>query len=147
MAGGIFELRPSFPIKTAPQTRSSDIFSPFYDFRLLLGVIVVSLYPAMEENMVKTETIRARISPRLKSSAEGILESLGLNASQAITIFYRQIELHGGLPFEVTLPTPNAVTRKSIEETENGDGLTVCKNAEDMFNQLGVSSHSKKPTR
>ena len=97
--------------------------------------------------MVKTETIRARISPRLKDSAEGILESLGLNASQAITIFYRQIELHGGLPFEVTLPMPNAATRKSIEETENGDGLTVCKNAEDMFNQLGISSHSKKPTR
>ena len=97
--------------------------------------------------MVKTETIRARISPRLKDSAEGILESLGLNASQAITIFYRQIELHGGLPFEVSLPTPNAVTRKSIEETENGAGLTVCKNAEDMFNQLGISSHSKKPTR
>ena len=88
--------------------------------------------------MVKTETIRARISPRLKNSAEGILESLGLNASQAITIFYRQVELHGGLPFEVALPTPNAVTRASIEETERGDGLTVCNDADDMFNQLGI---------
>lgn len=87
--------------------------------------------------MTKTCTVRARISPVLKDSAEAILDSLGLNASQAITIFYRQVELHNGLPFEVSLPVPNAVTRKSIAETENGDGLTVCKDADDMFAKLG----------
>ena len=88
--------------------------------------------------MTKTGTVRARISPVLKDSAEAILDSLGLNASQAITIFYRQVELHNGLPFEVSLPVPNAVTRKSIAETENVHGLTVCKDADDMFAKLGI---------
>ena len=92
----------------------------------------------LEAIMVKTSTIRARISPELKDSAEAIFDSLGLNASQAITIFYRQVELHNGLPFEVSLPTPNAVTRRSIAETESGDGLTVCKDADDMFAKLGI---------
>ncbi|MGN0851931.1 MAG: type II toxin-antitoxin system RelB/DinJ family antitoxin [Kiritimatiellia bacterium] len=52
----------------------------------------------------RTETVRARISPALKASAEGILASLGLNPSQAIVLFYRQIELRNGMPFDLRLP-------------------------------------------
>ena len=93
--------------------------------------------------MVKTETVRVRIAPELKRRAEGIFEGLGLNASQAITLFYRQVDLHHGLPFPLTIPRPhshdpNAETRAAIEETERGEGVTVCKDADDMFQRLGI---------
>ena len=40
--------------------------------------------------MSKTAMVRARLEPDLKDYAEGIFHRLGLNATQAITMFYRQ---------------------------------------------------------
>ena len=66
----------------------------------------------------RTEMVRARISPALKTSAERILSSLGMNPSQAIVLFYKQIELHNGLPFDLRLPPssmPNMATMTDDE--------------------------------
>lgn len=49
----------------------------------------------------KTATVRARIEPDLKVEAESILAALGLNATDAIRLFYTQITLANGLPFNV----------------------------------------------
>ena len=68
--------------------------------------------------MARTETIRARVEPELKQEAEAVLKSLGLNASEAITLFYRQIALRRGLPFEIRLP--NATTRAALREAMEG---------------------------
>lgn len=54
--------------------------------------------------MIKTETVRARMTHQLKSSAESVFDAIGLNPSQAIVLFYKQVELHQGLPFDVKLP-------------------------------------------
>lgn len=40
---------------------------------------------------------------RIKAQAEDILNSLGLSPSSAITMFYKQVVLQQGLPFDVTL--------------------------------------------
>ena len=53
---------------------------------------------------VKTDVVRARISPTLKRSAESVFESLGISPSQAIVLFYKQVEIHRGLPFELKIP-------------------------------------------
>jgi DNA-damage-inducible protein J len=55
----------------------------------------------------KTAMIRARIDPDLKVKAETILGNLGLNASDAIRLFYTQIMLSDGLPFDVRIPNRN----------------------------------------
>ena len=86
--------------------------------------------------MGKTATIRARLEPELKQSAEGIFRRLGLNATQAITLFYRQVELHDGLPFEIVIPT--TTTRRTFASTDAGRALFVCDSAEDMFAKLGI---------
>jgi len=86
--------------------------------------------------MNKSATVRARIEPRLKKQAEGMLEELGLSATQAITLFYRQITLRKGLPFEVVIP--NAATRRTLASTDAGKGRVVCKDADDMFRRLGI---------
>ncbi len=88
--------------------------------------------------MLKTQTIHARVSPELKNKAEYILNNLGMTVSQAITIFYRQIELHQGLPFDVSLHVPNRLTRETLEKSAHGEDVVVCKNAQDMFSKLGI---------
>ena len=86
--------------------------------------------------MAKTETIRARVDAKLKARAEGVLEKLGLNASDAILLFYRQIALQKGLPFDVKLP--NAATRRAIRDVEEGRGLTRYEDTDEMFEKLGL---------
>ena len=86
--------------------------------------------------MGKTATVRARIEPQLKSDAEHVLENLGLSATQAIVLFYRQVSMRKGLPFNVVIP--KGTTRKAFQETDDGNGLVVCKGAEDMFKKLGI---------
>lgn len=57
----------------------------------------------------KTANLYARIEPDVKEQAESILATLGIPASNAITMFYKQIILNRGLPFEVKIPTQSPV--------------------------------------
>ena len=86
--------------------------------------------------MAKTAMVRARIEPILKDRAEQIFQSLGLSATQAITLFYRQVELSKGLPFKVVIP--NRTTRKTFEDTDADRNLIMCKDTDDMFQKLGI---------
>ena len=86
--------------------------------------------------MNKTSTIRARIEPNLKNKAEQVFRDLGLSTTQAITLFYKQVELRKGLPFDVVIP--NETTRRTFNDTDAGRNLVVCENAEDMFKKLGI---------
>jgi len=86
--------------------------------------------------MSKTAMIRARIEPELKEHAEKIFHRLGLNATQAISLFYRQVEIRGGLPFNVVIPKES--TRRTFEDTDAGRNLVVCEDADDMFKSLGI---------
>lgn len=71
--------------------------------------------------MAKTETIRARVEPGLKGDAEAVLGKLGITPTEAITLFYRQVALHKGLPFPVRIP--NAETRKALREAKGGEDM------------------------
>ena len=71
-------------------------------------------------DMARTATVQARIEPRLKSSVETILDALGINTTDAINIFFKQILLANGIPFEVKIP--NEETRKAIAEARSGKG-------------------------
>jgi DNA-damage-inducible protein J len=86
--------------------------------------------------MSKTAMVRARLQPDLKDQAEGIFHRLGLNATQAITMFYRQVELRNGLPFEVAIPA--AATKQAFADSEARRGLVICEDADDMFQKLGI---------
>ncbi len=70
--------------------------------------------------MSKVATINARIEPSLKHNAESIFHSVGLSTAEAIRIFYTQVCLKRGLPFEVRLP--NEKTLSAISELESGKG-------------------------
>ena len=68
--------------------------------------------------MAKTAMINARIEPKLKKEVEGIFQRLGLNTTQAVSLFFRHVKNYRGLPFEVKLP--NAATRRAIEAARKG---------------------------
>jgi len=86
--------------------------------------------------MSKSETIRARIEPDLKHEVEEILSELGLNPTTAINIFYHQVKLQKGLPFNVNIP--NKVTLKTLKDTDANKNIIRCKDKEDLFEKLEI---------
>lgn len=88
--------------------------------------------------MAKSANLYARIEPEVKEQAEHILAQLGIPASNAINMFYKQIILQNGLPFEVKLPEHpldiGQMTNKQLDqELEKGyieakEGRTISMN-------------------
>ncbi len=74
--------------------------------------------------MAKSANLYARIEPDLKEQAEGILAALGIPASNAITMFYKQIILQKGLPFEVKLPAALPVDVSTMTDAQLDEELT-----------------------
>ena len=54
----------------------------------------------------------------MKEQAEGILSALGIPASNAINMFYKQIILQRGLPFEVKMPASRLVDASVLSDAE-----------------------------
>jgi DNA-damage-inducible protein J len=84
----------------------------------------------------KTGMVRARVSPELKAQAEGIFAEIGLTSSDAIRMFYKQVTLRNGLPFEARIP--NATTRKALRDAEAGRGMTDYASVDEMFKDLDL---------
>lgn len=89
-----------------------------------------------DENMAKISTVRARIEPELKAEVEKLFKQLGLSTTEAINLFYRQIKLRKGLPFNVVIP--NKTTEKVFKETDIKRNLIRCDGTDDMFEKLGI---------
>lgn len=66
----------------------------------------------------KSANLYARIEPDVKEQAENILAMLGIPASNAINMFYKQIILRKGLPFDVKLPAARPVNVAELNEAE-----------------------------
>lgn len=62
----------------------------------------------------KSANLYARIEPEIKEQAENILSILGIPVSNAINMFYKQIILNKGLPFDVKIPTPKLIDMSSM---------------------------------
>ncbi len=54
--------------------------------------------------MASTAPTQIRIEENTKKQAVELLEGLGLNLSDAVNIFLRQVILHRGIPFDVAYP-------------------------------------------
>ena len=85
----------------------------------------------------KTANLYARIEPETKTCAENILESLGIPVSTAINMFYRQIILNNGLPFELKIPKTKNIDVSKMTETQFNNEM---ENAyQEMLDNKGVS--------
>ena len=59
--------------------------------------------------MANTSVLYARIETELKDNAEKILLLLGISPSSAIQMFYSQIVLQQGIPFDLKVPTAKPI--------------------------------------
>ena len=81
--------------------------------------------------MYKSAIVHARIEPQTKKKAEAVLKKLGLSPAEAIRLFYRQIDLRGGLPFPVLIP--NETTSKTIRKSRRNEEVETFNSLDAMF--------------
>jgi DNA-damage-inducible protein J len=83
--------------------------------------------------MHKVATINTRIEPKLKTQAETILHKVGLTSAEAVRLFYTQICLKKGLPFEVKIPN-----KETIIAMQNADKRKThrAKSVDELFEDL-----------
>jgi DNA-damage-inducible protein J len=58
---------------------------------------------------MKTAIINARVQPDLKSDVETILAKLGITTTQAIIMFFEQVRINRGIPFELKIPNDETI--------------------------------------
>ena len=93
---------------------------------------------------MKTASVHVRIKEDTKKQAEAILEELGISRSVAIEMFYRQIILNKGIPFDVAIPNAprsreeltkeefDKMMKVAIKQVEEGQTTPV----EEVFEEL-----------
>jgi DNA-damage-inducible protein J len=79
----------------------------------------------------RTGMIRARVAPELKAQAERVFAKIGLSSSDAIRMFYCQVAMRKGLPFEARIA--NATTRKALRDAEAGRNMTDYTSVDEML--------------
>ena len=84
--------------------------------------------------MPKTATLTIRLDPTLKQQTEKLLRDMGLTPSQAITLFYKQVSLQHGLPFQVSLP--NDETLQAIDDLKNRRNVKTFSSVSDLAADL-----------
>jgi DNA-damage-inducible protein J len=101
---------------------------------------------AMLTTTLKTTDVRSRIEPDLKDRAAEVLAECGLNLSDAIRLFLRQVVAQQGLPFEIR--TPNATTIAAMKEAR-AMGKAKFDSAQALFNDLEKAAPEKarKPAK
>ncbi len=82
----------------------------------------------------KSATVHARMTPDLKQEAEGILKQLGLTATDAVSLLYKQIIWSRGLPFDVKIP--NQETLEAIESVKKKQDITSVNNLDELRKNL-----------
>ena len=83
---------------------------------------------------MKSEQINIRLDAELKHSAHAVFEALGLSATDAVRLFYKQVSLQEGLPFAVKIP--NKKTQRVFHETDQGRNLERHESIDALFASL-----------
>ena len=89
----------------------------------------------------RTANVVARVEPDIKVRAEGIMEKMGISASTAINMFYRQVIFCNGLPFGLTVPKAYDEMTKEEFDAAMAVGLAEAKagkaaSADEVFDRL-----------
>lgn len=69
--------------------------------------------------MPKDDYIHMRIDAEIKTLSEEILGRLGMTLPVAVTVFLHQVVLTNGLPFPITLPSPNENNASIAKNLDN----------------------------
>ena len=84
--------------------------------------------------MSYTDRINTRIDPALKQAAVSVFEKLGITEAEAIRMFYAQVDLQQGIPFNLKIP--NSETLKAFKESEVAEKLKSFSSVDALFDDL-----------
>jgi DNA-damage-inducible protein J len=80
--------------------------------------------------------VNARVDAKTKSAATQILKSLGLNVSEAINLFFKQVIYTRSIPFELRLP--NKETVATFHRTDAGEDLHRAAGIDELKEELDL---------
>lgn len=86
--------------------------------------------------MAANALVRARIDEALKNQAADVLAGMGLTISDLVRITLTKVAREKALPFDMRVP--NELTAQTIENSEAGVDVHKAKDADDLFNKLGI---------
>ena len=66
----------------------------------------------------KTSNVYTRVDPETKAQAEMILTQLGIPMSNAVGMFLKQVVLHRGIPFDMTLPDTKPIAAGALTKEQ-----------------------------
>ena len=65
------------------------------------------------------ENLTVRIDSEIKKQASELFNSLGMDLSTAIAVFFCQAIRYHGIPFEIKLDEPLQISSSEMEDVEN----------------------------
>lgn len=86
--------------------------------------------------MATTTFVRARVDEAVKNEAAEVLAAMGLTVSDVVRIALTKIAKEKALPFDMRVP--NAPTAETLAKSERGEDVHRAKDADDLFQQLGI---------
>ncbi|MCL2341814.1 MAG: type II toxin-antitoxin system RelB/DinJ family antitoxin [Firmicutes bacterium] len=98
----------------------------------------------VKENKVKLLSVR--VDNNIERQVRFVLNELGLNISDAVNIYFRQILQNNGIPFEIKLKY-NEETMKAIQDAKSGKNLLgPYKNFSEILNEVDkeIAKEEKK---
>ena len=103
-------------------------------------------------SIATTTDLHIRIDSDLKSEAEAVFEDLGVSPANAVSIFYKQVVMQGGIPFQVVKHYRNAPDLNMMTETELQNELKkgvddykagCVHTVEETFSKMNGTQHAK----
>jgi DNA-damage-inducible protein J len=89
----------------------------------------------------RTSIVRARVDPKRKLAVDRIFGKLGITPTEAVNIFYAQVERHHGLPF--TMDADRPLSRETLdamnEDLSDARSYTAKELMEEIFGRKKAS--------
>ncbi|WP_071131727.1 type II toxin-antitoxin system RelB/DinJ family antitoxin [Enterococcus timonensis] len=76
--------------------------------------------------------VQVQIDEELFNEAESVFNALGLNATSAITVFYKRVVANGGIPFDLELTEHEQAKVALMNATKNSPKQVLSTNDELM---------------
>ena len=89
--------------------------------------------------MLEQTTITVQTDSETKRQAQELFDVLGVPLSVAINVFLKQAVREQRIPFEITNETPNSLTERVLQESEEGKNLSP---EYDSIEELMTSLHA-----
>ncbi len=86
--------------------------------------------------MVATAFIRARVDEDIKQQAATVLAEMGLTVSDLMRMTLTKVAKDKA--FHGELHTTNTLTAQPLAKSERGEDIHQAKDADDLFEQLGI---------